>query len=1564
MTQHDETRWPASPALFVDTSRCPSCFAAVVASVCPVCALDLTDPRTADVLEVSRRLVALVDERASVLRRVRADADEAARRVVSEAATAGASPSPLVPPVAVSSVATAGAGHVGAGAVLSSGPPRGVAPAAAGRPPARPALPPDPVPPRAAPAPVLSPTPTGQPVIAPAGPAPKAGPRRSGVQVFLLSVGVVLLAVAAVFFLTVAWVNGGIALRSVVIGLVTAAIIATASLLRRRRLTATSEGIAALGIAFVALDAWAVRANDLAGTASTDARTYWGVAALAVGAACVGWARLSSLRSPLSSGIVALALAPGLVAAGIVDTPGASSWYAFGLGALVVTLGVPVLARPGAPGLRVEIAVVRGLALAAAVVATGAALVLRPDDAWAPTIAAGVVALLLAAHAVLLVRADAARLAPVVAASAVAVLTAGIAITTLRLADAVFAATAPVLVAALIALGLEALAARMRAPAARVAVSVAAVVAGVGAVIAALPAVLVSLGGLLDALGALFPLWQHDPLVAISVDATSRAGVLALAGAVGLAVLVWRLTGRGAVRVTASAGAVAAVALLAGPQLRVPFAIVAWYVVLAAVCVWLLRSRRLTGVAAVTVVGAAGLAWVLSFASFVTWIAATAATVVVLLALAPVARALRMAGGVASVLFVAVNALMLPAALRAAFSVAIAGVEPLPVAALAAAVCLVVAALPARSSTAAEGPVSEAPMPPAAVSAERPSPPHMSSSPSTPPTPRAAPPMPAAAAGVPPWPRGDATAADVSAAGAFATTTVGRESAAVTAVSVLAVAFGSALSTRTPSATTFWLAVAAAVAVVVTALVVLVGGRRGWRAGRPVAATVTAPFAAFGAQAVAGGLGASIEVRCALAASAALVVASLALAVLRSDQSMRVLVDAGAAVALAVAVAVGGDGLPWLIAAVVAVVWSVDTDGVFVSRSPRRHLVWLALLLAAVALWTRLGDQRVEAVEPYTLPVAGGLVVLAVLIERARRLVPGRPVATPAVVLFAATALALVPTSLGDPAATARASIVALVSFVLVVAGAWVRLPRTPELLPLAIAAAAAVALIVGLAIRLADVLRGGPDRLVDAAVAFTAVAFVAAATGLARRPSTARGGEPVFAGGAGVFAVGATVVIGSMPGSLLRVVVAVAALGLTAVGCVRSTRPPLGPVAGVTALSGAALVAVVAVAVGVRPVEAATLPVALALLAIALLLPASRTGVPTGAPAHGVASPSPVPLLSRERFAPVVWGAGLVAALAPSVAFVHDDSLRAVVVAGVAVLLLVLVAGAARRASGRVATFRFPTFAVAGLALVSVVVAQAGIERQTPVLDAWLLVGVVPLVAVATLLRRAPIAGASWASDAAVLAALALGAGLSLIPTVGPGDPTIRVLVTIVAILVVGVCWQRPLVSWAAIAIAAAFGAVALVGGRVDPLEAVTAPVAAALLVRGAVALQRDTTARSWPTLGPGLGLLLVPSLFFDLSAHNTVWRAIALGLVALGVLLAGARLRLQSAVLLGGLALLVHGVAQLWPGITAIYEQVSGLWWLWLGIAGVLLIVVAATYERRIRELRAAVLAIRGLR
>jgi hypothetical protein len=213
--------------------------------------------------------------------------------------------------------------------------------------------------------------------------------------------------------------------------------------------------------------------------------------------------------------------------------------------------------------------------------------------------------------------------------------------------------------------------------------------------------------------------------------------------------------------------------------------------------------------------------------------------------------------------------------------------------------------------------------------------------------------------------------------------------------------------------------------------------------------------------------------------------------------------------------------------------------------------------------------------------------------------------------------------------------------------------------------------------------------------------------------------------------------------------------------------------------------------------------------------------------------------------------------------------------------------------------------------------------------------------------------------------------------------DPDeIRTVLTMSVLTVVGVVgsvWRprrgTPLAVTAAV-LAGIFGVTALILFGVRPFELVTVPPALGMIFLGARALARDSAKRSWPTLGPGLALLTIPSLVYDFTfpslvaqfppaddlASETLWRAVALGLVAVALVVVGAIRRLQAPLVLGSVVLLIHAVAQLWPWISDAYQAVP--YWLWIGIGGALLIFLAARYERRMRELRLAFTAVTTLR
>lgn len=1480
--------WPPGPGALVDTSRCPSCFATITVSPCASCGLDLTDARTAQVLELSQRIVALVDERADVLLRVHRDAEAAAVRAEQERMPAAPASElhPVLPPPVVTPasdpVMTASAASASAPTAPASIPalPASVPVTVADEtftPPSVPAIAPGPL---VAP-PATPPFAGGPPVLStPPVAAESSKPRRSSVQVFLLSVGVVLLAVAAAFFLTVAWISGGLVLRSIVIGLVTAAIIATASLLRRRGLGATAEGIALLGIAFVALDVWAVRANDLGGAASLEPSVYWGATTVVAGAAFVGWARLSRLRAPLSVAVVALAVGPAMLVAGIFTRDAALGWYAWGLTLLLVALAAPLaplLGRAPRPKLAVEIAVVRGLAGLGTVVALTAALIVDPRSTATPAVLGGVLALVFALHAWAFARRGDATLAPTAAVAAVIVVGVGIAATVVRAADATLAVTVPVLVASAIALALDTAARLVGAGLGRTTVVVASLAAAIAAGVAAiLPLITAStaVGALLSRAALVFDRAALD--IGIP-DATSTAAVIALAAIVGLAAAVWRLSGAWADRRTPALIAAAGVALLAGPQLRVLVLVVAWYLVLAVVAVIVLRRRR--GDIALAAIGgslALGAGWLLSFSSPLAWGLATVVVAAVLAAVAGAHASLRVPSTVAVVLFLSGSALLVPGALRAGADVAIDGATPLTVALAVASLSLV--------------------------------------------------------------------AVVVSFARRFGLGDAQRGAGAVAALAVIVVVAGPALLFRMGTTSEVWMLVSALVAAGASAAV-LTPPYRSWRVARPVAALMTPLL-------VAGAAGSGFRLIDALPlvpaivyASIALVIAAGALRFLGDDPSTRSCVDVGTAFVAALSIVVvpsqGVRWVPLLFAAVTVVLWATDSDGLFRSRGPRRHLIWLALILGTLALWTRLVWQQTDTVELFTVPVGVAVLAIAAGQERARRLVAGRSVAGPAVIAAAGTTVALAPSALSAPDDLARVLVVAVVSVAVLLAGAWIRPPRTPDELPAAVGAAGALSLVLLTALQLLHAAARGGVGVGDLLLLVAAVAIGAAAVGVARRPAqwAPPSARHTVVAAAALLALGSTVLVAVDAGPIVRMVAAVVLLGAVGVTALRVRHPLVGVPLAITAHSGAALVALVGVGADVRPIEWATVPLALVWIAAAVV--------------------------DRRRpvaAAPVLFAAGgLAVGLLPSAVLADASLVRTIGVTVVAIAVLVVAILVLRDALAPLAP---PAIAVASLSLVVAAALRALHELSAALFDVWMLAATLPLVGVAVLVRlRCPDVPAS-VPTALAIAAPAVAVALTAARLSATGEGPLRLVITLLAILALGLWWSRPIVRWTAIGLSALLALLGIVLGSADPVEAATVPLAAALLVQGIRALRLRPELRTWPALGVGLALLLVPSLLFDFSGGNALWRILALGVVALAVLLVGARFRGQAPVLLGGIVLILHAVAQLWPWITSLYESASGLWWLWLGIAGVLLIVIAATYERRIREVKAVALAIRALR
>ncbi|WP_405896872.1 hypothetical protein OG242_04285 [Streptomyces sp. NBC_00727] len=161
----------------------------------------------------------------------------------------------------------------------------------------------------------------------------------------------------------------------------------------------------------------------------------------------------------------------------------------------------------------------------------------------------------------------------------------------------------------------------------------------------------------------------------------------------------------------------------------------------------------------------------------------------------------------------------------------------------------------------------------------------------------------------------------------------------------------------------------------------------------------------------------------------------------------------------------------------------------------------------------------------------------------------------------------------------------------------------------------------------------------------------------------------------------------------------------------------------------------------------------------------------------------------------------------------------------------------------------------------------------------------------------------------------------------------------------------RRPFAGYLATGLFVLAAWVRLSVSGVSAPEAYTLPVTVPALVVGVLRRRRDPSASSWTAYGAGLSVTLVPSLVAAWADPHWT-RPLLLGVAALVITLAGARLRLQALLVLGGVVLALDALHELTPYVV----QVAGALPRWVApaLAGVLLLVVGATYEKRLRDAR----------
>ena len=1283
--------FPRSASVLNDTTICPACFTALRSTVCDECGLDLTHPAATELAAVSSSTAACLDRRVELIGQIRWETAQARARV--------AAPTPASAAPAVVEPATVAASVVASSAPLAQ-PASTPAPAFA----AESAVPPPLAPP---------PFPT-----APTTQSPDRPPR-SSVQILLLVTGVALLSAYGIY--AVATGQLGVVALSIVIAAVTASTYVLASVLRRRGLRSTAEGIAVLAAVLTYLCALAARANNLLGFELATSTVFWGWTLFLTSALFVVWSRLSHLRSPGLIGATTLSIGAGLLVGGIPTGLETTTRVFIGfLTVLVVALVHSVIERVllRAPSDERRVPE-RVLAVApgalSSVFAFVTAFLIAPSSSYGTVVALislGVVALL---HVFVALRQAGAvspsirTLSVIIAASAGAgaAVTFGVLGFAIALEIASFSAAQfwPGVVAAAVLLTADLLHRRASAAAPKSPVRTTtraafwaavattlfclAPAAGVGMVLVANP-VMQGARSLVDAL--------PGTVQTVETDSYSLATIGAFAVITALAAAVWTLTRAGFARRIALGWLIGATAISAVSLLETPWLMsLGWFLIAAVSITLFLRvatqattrfSVRVLALSTVLVATAAG--YLTSWATASTWWWGSLVTIALVLIARRItleAHGVVRAGllGVSTVVaLLAVGSIGRRLGSDSAFS-SVSPVESLDWLRFTGALAIVLLAVSAAVRSTRVAPLDRRTL--------------------------------------------------FWIAFAFA---------AVTALTPVFGLIGAATTPVLPEPVTGLILALALIA----ALLLWVGSRstRGLVPERLAASVALAPAVSWAVFQFARllQLPTSADVLTPITAALLVSAGALALSIRRTSTLPRWAREAGIALVAApvvlVSLASPGD-FTWLVLLLVAVttlLLSVSADGLLASASPRRHLGWLALAFATGGLWWRLAQSEVMALEPYVLPLAGVLLLLAFLLERATR---GRENST-----------------------TGAAPYIALAGLLV-------------SILPIGAAGAS---------------------------------------------------------------------------GPILR-------------------------------------------------------PLLVGLICAALLFLGTLT---TGSAA-------------RRPYLDVAAVAGVVGVLTVSI--------------------------------GRA----------------SVITAQSS-GAGGPQLDAWLGGGFLVLVIAAFGLTRArtDISAQVRNTAAQILGGIALTA-LLVLEAANFESTDLGVVRALAVILlfcathVIAFAITTPpltvLIGWLSLAYAAIAAVAGLFLADLDPLEIATVPVALALIATGVMHLERTPSARSWPALGPGTLVLLVPSLLATL-VDQPLWRLVALGVVGIVVMIVGAVRRLQAPFVIGAVVTLIHVVATFSDEIRAVYE--SAHWLLWAAIAGALLIVLAARYEQRVKNLKSIVLRVTALR
>lgn len=405
------------------------------------------------------------------------------------------------------------------------------------------------------------------------------------------------------------------------------------------------------------------------------------------------------------------------------------------------------------------------------------------------------------------------------------------------------------------------------------------------------------------------------------------------------------------------------------------------------------------------------------------------------------------------------------------------------------------------------------------------------------------------------------------------------------------------------------------------------------------------------------------------------------------------------------------------------------------------------------------------------------------------------------------------------------------------------------------------------------------------------------------------------------------------------------------------------------------------------RPPYAGTAPLVLAVVAAVLVVAGHRTArrpaVTVAAPVLGWAAALVLPVVLQLPYAAGLMAHAVVvaAALFFAVRLGRADkrpsppSLTALLLALVTSVGLALVSLASEPATIAVLGTLTVLFAAAGLrpgpapfaapaalchatALACAIGASAG----RPPHHTALLVLVVPAVAALIASRTggsrtggSRTGGSRTGGSRATVPVEVAGAaaGLLALALAAPEPPMLALVLSLCGAVAAATALrpERRAAGWAAAALFLLATWVRLAAWDVAAPEAYTLPVTGPALIVGLLRRRRDAAVSSWTAYGSGLAVTLVPSLLAAWDDQHWL-RPLALGVAALAVTLAGARHRLQAPLVLGPGVLALVALHELTPYLAQVVGALPR--WAPPAVAGLVLLVLGATYEQRLRDAR----------